>query len=192
MIVVVIASITAAASPIPGSGPAIAPNMSTAPQGAGQARQVTIPVGAHAAVYGKTSTGQRFGYSYVQGATGPQVAIPATAVAACTVYVSDLVLDAKFYWSGEQVCSDAFGLQNVRSQELRSSWSGWRGYSLWSSWSTPTTNQVVTEYYSTICNYGKGNYDYEAVVEGQATNIGSSPPVASGNILTSKPCGPQN
>jgi hypothetical protein len=170
---------------------------------------VTAPDGTIWTVWGNTSTGKPFSFSYVQGQTLP--AAEQTAVsylqrpAGGTAVTSQVVAECEggtiffavpggssgapnFDWTTTQTCTGDFGLQSQRTQLQRTSYRGWLGYSDWSDWTTWSGNSTVTLFWSAGCNSGAGTYDYRVAAQGQALYIGTGPIAYTGGIQAN--CGP--
>lgn len=141
--------------------------------------------------WGKTTTGERYSFTYIAGDAKP-AAPAAPAAAACSVYISDVSLygagaGAWFSWETSQACSGAFGTQGLETQMWRSSWSGPRGYNNWHD-TGASANSFIDYGWSTDCNDGGGTYTYYPVMKGYASGIGTGPTTRSNNDLR-KGCG---
>jgi hypothetical protein len=141
-------------------------------------------------VWGKAANGKRFSYSYVEGRTRHTRLQPLQTVASCTVYISDIdgYKGGPFSWNTSQTCSGAFGEQKQETQIWRTSYRGWLGYGAIAT--TKLTASSYEDYYWELdCNSGAGTYNYEAEMQGFATNIGWSGWVGSDNTPRDD-CGP--
>jgi hypothetical protein len=151
-----------------------------------------IPKGTEVGVWGKTASGKKYSYTYVEGKTKPKPELAADADGNCTEYISDLTLKVHtFHWETEQLCWGAYGEQSLRTQIRRTSWDGWRGYTAESDWTKKSANSVIKFHWTAHCHHGNGTYDYEAVMQGRTTTLGDGPAVASGNIPRYN-CGPED
>ncbi len=156
--------------------------------------RTSAPAGT-VAEWGVTSGGKYYSFTY-HVAQGRPASAPASpqVTAGCSDYISDVELlgggsSARYFqWTTSQTCVGAFGVQSIRTQMWRSSWSGPRGYNAWTT-SQPTTNAFTNWGWSTDCNWGNGTYDYYPVMQGYATGVGYGPILRSNNQLTEN-CGP--
>ncbi|MGI8447923.1 MAG: hypothetical protein ACR2MP_12240 [Streptosporangiaceae bacterium] len=122
-------------------------------------------------------------------------ALRPTALPAVTTYcheqVDNISLSGRtFYWDTWQECFGNYGLQDMRTQMWRSSWSGWRGYGAWTpdTPSPPTSASYIFDNWTLGCGSG-GKYDYTAAMSGWASQIGRGPNIRAANTLRQYYCG---
>lgn len=118
---------------------------------------------------------------------------PRAVSASCNLTLTEFELDGitQFSWLTEQICIGDFGQQDLTTQLQRTSWRGWLGYSAWATYPAQLSNNSYIEtYWYVACNHEHGFYDYKAVAQGWASNVGRSPTVRSGNYIDQADCGP--
>jgi hypothetical protein len=165
---------------------------------------VAAPPGSSSTILASATWGVSNGKAFFRITKGvevgrykPQIAstdskvVPA-ASGSCTETISDVTRSGGFYWATSQICSGYFGAQDLKTQMLRSSWSGPRGYGAWAYLpaSGLASQSYLSQNWTIACNNGTGYYDYYPVMQGYASNLGSGPVVRSNNQLNSQDCGP--